>query len=124
MNILCVISARGGSGGLPGKNIRSLLGKPLIAWSIEQAIATDGIDKVIVSTDSDEIAKSAKESGAEVPFIRPNELSTAEAGKFGVWKHALRSCREYYQEDYDLYLDFRIARVRCEMAQNISACIF
>ena len=71
MKSLCVISARGGSLGLPGKNIRRLLDKPLIVWSIEQALATPGIDRVVVSTDSKKIAAIARGAGAETPFLRP-----------------------------------------------------
>ncbi len=74
MKSLCVISARGGSRGLPDKNIRLLLDKPLIAWSIEQALATPGIDRVVVSTDSKEIAAVARAAGAETPFLRPDYL--------------------------------------------------
>lgn len=105
MTTICVISARGGSRGLPGKNIRLLLNKPLIVWSIEQALATPEIDRVVVSTDSEEIAKIAKGAGAEVPFIRPDYLSTSEAGKFDVFKHALKLCEEFYGEKYEFYLD-------------------
>ena len=72
MKTLCVISARGGSLGLPGKNIRLLLDKPLIVWSIEQALATPGIDRVVVSTDSKKIAAIARGAGAETPFLRPD----------------------------------------------------
>src|SRR5262245_57049895 len=71
MKITAFIFARGGSKGVPGKNIRRLAGKPLIAWSIEQALAVKRIERVLVSTDSEEIATVAREYGAEVPFIRP-----------------------------------------------------
>ena len=73
--ILCVIPARGGSKGLPGKNIFPLLGKPLIAWTIEQALASKYIDKVVVSTDDVGISEVSKKYGAEVPFLRPPELA-------------------------------------------------
>ena len=63
MNITCVIGARGGSKGVAGKNIRPLLGKPLIAWSIEQALACPEIDRVVISTDSPAIAEAAKAAG-------------------------------------------------------------
>jgi CMP-N-acetylneuraminic acid synthetase len=74
-SILALIPARGGSKGLPGKNIKPLLGKPLIAYTIEQALASKYPDKVIVSTDSEEIAEISKKYGAEVPFMRPKELA-------------------------------------------------
>lgn len=87
--VLGVIPARGGSKGLPGKNLRPLLGKPLIAWSVEQARAAATIDDVIVSTDDAEIARVAAAAGAEVPFMRPAELAVDTAPTFPVLKHAL-----------------------------------
>ncbi len=105
MKTLCVIGARGGSQGLPGKNIKILLGKPLISWTIEAALKTPEIDRVVVSTDSEEIADVSKKSGAEVPFLRPDSISGPEVGKFDVWKHALDSCEKYYKEKYDIYVD-------------------
>jgi len=75
MKYLAVIPARGGSKGLPGKNVRLLAGKPLIAWSIEQALATQRIDCVHVSTDDGEIAEVARAYGADVPYMRPPELA-------------------------------------------------
>jgi CMP-N-acetylneuraminic acid synthetase len=84
---LISICARGGSQGVPGKNIRPLCGKPLIAWTIEQALASGEADRVVVSTDSEAIAQVAREAGAEVPFLRPAELATATAGKIPVIQH-------------------------------------
>lgn len=81
------ICARGGSTGVPGKNIRPLCGKPLIGWTIEQALASGVADRVFVSTDSPEIADVARRFGAEVPFLRPAELATATAGKLPVIVH-------------------------------------
>ncbi len=75
LKVLAIIPARGGSKGLPKKNIKNLCGKPLIAWSIEQAKKSRYIDKIFVSTDDNEIAEIAKEYGAEVPFLRPIELA-------------------------------------------------
>lgn len=89
MKIAAFIFARGGSKGLPGKNIRPLSGKPLIAWSIEHALAVKRIDRVIVSTDSEGIAAVARQYGAEVPFIRPAELAKDESSEWLAWKHAL-----------------------------------
>ena len=86
MNLIS-ICARGGSTGVPGKNIRPLCGKPLIAWTIEQALASGVADRVLVSTDSPEIADVARAFGAEVPFLRPAELATASAGKLPVIVH-------------------------------------
>lgn len=87
--IIGVIPARGGSKGLPGKNIRPLDGRPLIAWTIEQAGSCGFFDRVIVSTDDEQIAAVARSAGAEVPFIRPPELATDEAKTIDVILHAL-----------------------------------
>jgi len=65
---LAIIPARGGSKGIPRKNVRDIAGKPLIAWSIEQALASEFVDRVVISTDDDEIAEIAVRHGAEVPF--------------------------------------------------------
>lgn len=89
MKAVAFIFARGGSKGLPGKNIRPLGGKPLIAWSIEQARAVPRIERVIVSTDSEEIAAVARQYGAEVPFIRPAELARDDSPEWLAWRHAL-----------------------------------
>lgn len=93
MKATAFIFARGGSKGLPGKNIRPLAGKPLIAWSIEQALAVSRIERVIVSTDSEEIAAVAREHGAEVPFIRPAELARDDTPEWMAWRHALEYLR-------------------------------
>ena len=89
MKVPAFIFARGGSKGLPGKNIRLLGEKPLIAWSIQQALAIERIELVIVSTDSLEIAATAREFGAEVPFLRPPELATDESPEWLAWRHGL-----------------------------------
>jgi CMP-N-acetylneuraminic acid synthetase len=105
MSILCVVAARGGSQGLPGKSIRPLLGKPVIAWAIDNALQTSEIGRVIVSTDSNEIAAVARAAGAEVPFIRPADLARADTGKFQVWQHALISCERQFGLSYELFVD-------------------
>jgi len=86
---LCVIPARGGSKRIPRKNIKEFDGKPMIAYSIEAALQSDCFDKVIVSTDDAEIAEVAKAYGAEIPFMRPEELSNDFAGTLPVIKHAV-----------------------------------
>ena len=88
-NILGLIPARGGSKGLPGKNIKPLLGKPLIAWTIEQVLASKYLDRVVVSTDDKEIAEISKKYGAEVPFMRPKELARDDSTTSDVILHAL-----------------------------------
>ena len=86
---LAVIPARGGSKRIPKKNIREFCGKPIIAWSIEAAIESGCFDRVIVSTDCAEIADVAKGYGAEVPFVRPEELSDDYVGTSDVVSHAI-----------------------------------
>jgi N-acylneuraminate cytidylyltransferase len=87
---LAVIPARGGSKRIPRKNIRSFCGKPMIAWSIEAAKASGLFDHVLVSTDDAEIAEVSRQWGAEVPFVRPAELSDDHAGTTEVIAHAIR----------------------------------
>ena len=99
MKYLAIIPARGGSKGLPRKNLIDLGGKPLIAWSIEQALATPSIDKVVVSTDSIEIAEVAKAHGAEVPFLRPDELARDDSATEPVLLHVL----DWYERHQQLF---------------------
>jgi CMP-N-acetylneuraminic acid synthetase len=96
MSIIAFIFARGGSKGLPDKNIKILNGKPLIAWSIEHAKSVKRVDRVIVSTDSEKIARIAREYGAEVPFMRPAALATDNSPEWLSWQHGLK-----YLEDTD-----------------------
>ncbi len=85
--IVAIIPARGGSKSIPSKNIRNFCGKPLIAWTIEKTIESKCVDRIIVSTDSPEIAEIAKKYGAEVPFLRPSELAIDTMGIEPVLKH-------------------------------------
>ena len=87
--MIAIIPARGGSKGLPGKNIKQLDGKPLIAYTIEAALKSKYIDRVIVTTDSKEIADIAMKYGAEVPFMRPDALATDTATAIDVYIHAV-----------------------------------
>ncbi len=88
-NAIAIIPARGGSKRIPRKNIKDFFGKPLIAYSIEVALASKLFEKVIVTTDDEEIAAIAKQYGAEVPFIRPKELSDDFTGTADVVNHAV-----------------------------------
>lgn len=97
MRVLGVIPARGGSKGVPGKNIRLLGGKPLLSYTIEAALRSK-IDRTIVSTENKKIAAIAKKYGAEVPFLRPKELATDKASSLSVLLHAL-----HYLEKEELY---------------------
>ena len=101
--ILGFIPARSGSKGLSRKNILPLLGKPLIAWTIEQSLKSRYIDQVLVSTDSEEIAEISKSYGAEVPFIRPKELATDNAKVMDVIMHAM-DWLEMNNSFYDLII--------------------
>lgn len=97
---VAIIPARGGSKRIPRKNIKDFFGKPLIAYSIEVALKSKLFDKVVVSTDDEEIAKIAIEYGAVVPFLRPKELSDDFTGTGAVINHALEYL-ESVGEDYD-----------------------
>jgi len=97
--ILALILARGGSKGIPRKNIRPLLGKPLIAWTIEQAKNSRYIDKIVVSTDDKEIAGISKEYGAEVPFMRPNELARDDSPSSEPILHAM----DFFEKEKGVY---------------------
>ncbi len=88
MTTLCVIPARGGSKGVPRKNLLDVGGKPLIAWTIEQALAVPGLD-VLVSTDDEEIAEVARAAGARVPWLRPPELAQDTTPTEPVVRHAI-----------------------------------
>jgi N-acylneuraminate cytidylyltransferase len=88
--VVGVIFARGGSKGVPRKNIRLLNGKPLIAYAIEAARASQFIKRVIVSTDDPEIAAVSKDFGAEVPFMRPAELAQDDSPEWLAWRHAIQ----------------------------------
>ena len=100
MKAVAFIFARGGSKGLPGKNVRLLDGKPLIAWSIEHARAVKRIERVIVSTDSQEIANVARQFGAEVPFIRPKEFALDDSPEWIAWQHALNYLTEKEEDSF------------------------
>ena len=88
------IFARGGSKGVPRKNVRMLAGKPLIAHAIAHAEAAGCIDRIIVSTEDEEIASVAREWGAEVPFVRPRELATDTAPEWLAWQHAIGEIKD------------------------------
>ncbi|HYU64827.1 MAG TPA: acylneuraminate cytidylyltransferase family protein [Candidatus Paceibacterota bacterium] len=90
MNIIAFIPARGGSKSIPLKNIKRFYGKPLIAWSIKAACKSKHIDRIIVSTDSEKIAKVARKYGAETPFLRPAKLAGDKISAEPVIKHAIR----------------------------------
>ncbi len=95
---LALIPARGGSKTVPHKNIKLLAGKPLLAWTIEAALASDSVERVVVSTDSPQIRDVARQRGAEAPFLRPAEFAQDDTPDLPVYLHTLRWLAE--QEDY------------------------
>jgi CMP-N,N'-diacetyllegionaminic acid synthase len=119
---LAIIPARGGSKGIPGKNIMQLCGKPLMAWSIESGFASRHIDEVMVTTDSEEIAAVARDYGAAVPFLRPAELATDTATTFEAVKHVI----DYYASEKKKYFYYIVLlestsplRGKCDIDQMI-----
>lgn len=95
MKTLALIPARGGSKGIPRKNIKSLAGKPLIVWSIEAALRSEQLEAVVVSTDDSEIAELARNAGAQVPFMRPAELAQDHSSGLDPVLHALDQLPQY-----------------------------
>ncbi|MEK7590516.1 MAG: acylneuraminate cytidylyltransferase family protein [Patescibacteria group bacterium] len=104
--ILGIITARGGSKGFPGKNIKPLLGKPLLAYSIEAAKSSGVFDRLIVSTEDEKIAEVARQYGCEVPFMRPKELARDDTPHLPVIQHAMQWLKENekYEPDYVMIL--------------------
>ena len=100
-NILAIIPARGGSKGIPRKNIIELCGKPLIGWSIDIALKIQNISGVVVSTDDKEIAIISKRYGAEVPFIRPKKLAQDQTPTINVLQHAIKWFEKNEGVSYD-----------------------
>ena len=90
MSLLALIPARGGSKGIPRKNIRPFCGKPLLQWSIDVALSSPSVDRLVVSTDDPEIAEVARAGGAEVPFLRPPELAADTTPGIAPVLHALQ----------------------------------
>lgn len=103
-SVLAVIPARGGSKGLPGKNIRKLAGLPLIAHSILLAKSCSEISRVLVSTDSADIASVASQYGVDVPFLRPSELAADDTPMWPVIRHALLTVEEKEKKQYDFLI--------------------
>lgn len=104
--VLGVVTARGGSKGIPGKNVRPLGGKPLIAYAIDAARESGALDRIIVSTDDPEIADAARRLGCEVPFLRPPDLARDDTPHLPVMQHAVRWLDEHdgYRPDFVMIL--------------------
>ena len=99
---ICIIPARGGSKGLPGKNLRLFNGKPLIAWPIIAASKCKNVDTIVVTTDSEEIATQAKLFGASVPSLRPSHLAQDNSTTETTLKYALDSFEEHTKQYFDI----------------------
>jgi len=122
MKYAVLICARGGSKGLPGKNIKLLDGTPLIGWSINIAKELSGVLKTIVSTDSIEIAQVAKECGAEVPFMRPDYLAQDDSPEWLVWRHAINYMEENDSESLDAIIVLPVT-APLRSVEDVNACI-
>lgn len=120
--IVACIFARGGSKGVPRKNIRLLAGKPLIAYSIETAKQIKRVSRVVVSTDDAEIAAIAKAYGAEVPFMRPAELATDTSPEWLSWQHAVRTLNEQGPQPLDIMLSLPTTSPLREV-QDVENCL-
>jgi len=120
--VIGFIFARGGSKGVPRKNIRPLAGKPLIAWAIRSAQESRFISRVIVSTDDEEIARIARQYGAEIPFMRPAELAGDRSPEWLAWQHALRQVWKDGPSPPDVFVSIPTTSP-LRSAADIDACI-
>lgn len=103
--VLAVIQARGGSKGIPKKNIYEINGHPLISYTICAALKSKYIDQLVVSTDSEEIADVAKAYGASVPFMRPDDLAGDKVASVDSLLHAVEESEKYFQESFDVVIE-------------------
>ena len=116
--VIAVIPARGGSKGIPRKNVREVGGKPMIAWTIEAAKQSKYVDRVVLSSDDDEIIEVAKRFGCEVPFVRPDELAGDHVSAIEPAVHMLQTLPESYD-----YLVLLQPTVPLRTSQDIDGCI-
>ncbi len=121
LNARAFIFARGGSKGIPGKNIKPLAGKPLIAYAIEVALRCPRLGRVTVSTDDTEIADIASVYGAEVPFMRPAELASDTASEWLAWRHAI-DWVEKQQGEFDIFVSLPTTSP-FRSIEDVAACI-
>ena len=120
--VVCVIPARGGSKGVPRKNIKKMADKPLIAYTIEHALRSKYIDRTIVSTEDKEIADISIQCGAEVPFMRPEALSGDHAATVDVLLHAINWLEEEEKYNFDIFVLLHTT-TPLRSVQDIDACI-
>jgi len=121
-SLTAFIFARGGSKGLPGKNVKLLAGKPLVGWAIEAALAVPEIGRVVVSTDDVDIASVARACGAEVPFLRPDSLASDTASELDAWRHALEPLRDTEGAMPDPFISVP-ATAPLRKPEDIAACL-
>ena len=120
-NYICTICMRGGSKGVPDKNLRNINGKPLMAYTIEAAINSGLFKHIVVSTDSKKIAITAKKYGAESWFLRPPELATDQEPKVPVIMHALNQAEKHYGNSFDTVVDLDVTSPLRESKDIINA---
>jgi len=120
--VLCIVPVRGGSKGVPGKNARPLAGRPLVAYTLDHALACPEIDRTIVSTDSEDLARLAREAGVGVPFMRPAELAGDSAGTIDVLLHAMEYVDREEGGAYDIVVLLH-ATAPLRLPEDISACL-
>ncbi len=123
-SILCTISMRGGSQGVQNKHIKLINGKPLMYFTIKQAIRSKIFDHVIVSTDSKKILRIAKSYGAEGWFLRPKKLALNTSPKVPVIKHALFQAEEFYNKKFEIIVDLDATSPLRKIEDIINACKF
>lgn len=123
MKTLATIQARGGSKGIPGKNIKLLAGKPLIAWTIEAALNSKLVERVVVSTDDETIAQISRQYGAEVPFLRPKEFASDDAKSVGLLNHALTWLKDNESYEPDILVQLKPTNP-LRTSAHIDACIY
>jgi CMP-N,N'-diacetyllegionaminic acid synthase len=121
--IIGSVCARGGSKGVPRKNLRTLEGtKPLIAYTIECALHCSALSRVVVSTDDEEIANVARQYGAEVPFLRPNHLAQDNSSKWDVFRHLVQTLEAFDGKKIDILVDLDTG-VPLRTPKDIEACL-
>ena len=108
MRNLCSIGMRGGSKGVKNKNLKKINGKPLLAYTIEQALESKLFEHIVVTTDSREIQEESINYGAESWFLRPDELATDTSGKIPVIQHVLGESEKYYKKTFDVIFDLDV----------------
>jgi CMP-N,N'-diacetyllegionaminic acid synthase len=122
MTLLCTICARGGSKGVVGKNVRDLLGKPVLAWTIEQARATGLFDAIAFSSDSDALLEAALKAGADLAVKRPDEMATDTAPKLPAIRHCLETAIARTGKVPEIFVDLDVT-APLRLASDITAAV-